>query len=128
MNTISDALNRGFNLLSTSIVAIAGFAFAPEAILEKDAPDKIDDALLFALALVAMAWYAWSGKRTQRSIAPVVIMLIALIVKIGGLIVEMDDPEAMGDDAGGVILFLLATGLVIYQYVKTPKLSGAAQQ
>ncbi len=128
MNTISDALNRGFNLLATSIVAVAGFAFAPEMFIENEMADKADDALLFALALVAMGWYAWSGKRTQRSIAPVVIMVIALVVKIIGLIIELDDPDAMGDDAGGVILFLLATGLVIYQYIKTPKLAASVQQ
>lgn len=128
MNTITDALNRGFNLLATSIVAVAGFAFAPEMFIENEMPDKADDVLLFILALVAIGWYGWSGKRTQRSIVPVVIMVIALIVKIGGLIIEIDDPDAMGDDAGGVILFFLATCLVIYQYFKIPKLTASAAQ
>lgn len=128
MNTISDALNRGVNLLATSITAVAGLAFAPEMFIENEMADKADDVLLFILALVAIGWYGWSGKRTERSIVPVVIMVIALIVKIVGLIVELDDPDAMGDDAGGVILFFLATCLVIYQYVKTPKLIASAAQ
>ena len=115
-------IHRGFNLLATSIVALSGFAFAPEMFVEKDIPDKIDDVLLFALGLIAIFWYKRSSHRYMRSILPVVLVALALVVKLGGLWIEIADPEAFGDDIGGVILFVLGTGLVFYQYMRTGKL------
>jgi len=119
---ISDILNRGFNLLATSITALAGFAFAPEIFVETDWPDKIDDILLFILGLVALWWYKTGTRSTSRSVVPAVLVILALIVKFGGLLIELGDPDAMGDDLGGLILFILAAGLVTYQYRKTKRL------
>ena len=126
--TIQESINRSVNLLGTSINALAAFAFAPEMFVEQDPPDKIDDVLVFLIGLVAMWWYWKGGNSYKRSIAPVVFILLATVVKIAGLLIELDDPEAMGDDAGGVILFILASGLVIYQYLKAKKLLLAQAQ
>jgi peptidoglycan/LPS O-acetylase OafA/YrhL len=130
MNTISpqQLINRGFNLLSVSIAGLAGFAFLPEAFLEKDLPDKIDDILLFLLALVAIYWYSRSNNRYVRSAVPVVLICLGLAIKLVGIIIEYADPEAVGDDFGGLILFILATGLVIYQYSKSKTLSGSVNK
>jgi hypothetical protein len=53
---------------------------------------------------------------------PVALVSLGCLIKIIGLLIEMGDPESVGDDFGGLILFVLATGLVIYQYTKTKKL------
>lgn len=123
---IQESINRGFNLLATTIVGLTGFAFLPEVFLENDMPDKVDDGLLFALALVGMWWYNKSRNRFTRSVLPFALVALALIVKIGGLIVEFDDANAAGDDFGGLILLVLATGLVWYQYQKSAKLLSAS--
>ena len=124
---VRDAINRGFNLLCMSIVALAGFAFVPEVILEKDLPDKIDDATLFALAIAAMTWYTWKRNRYMRSVVPVVFVGLALATKIGALVIEFSDAEAVGDDFGGLILLVLTLGLVGYQYRKNKKLLAEAK-
>ena len=120
--TTQQAVNRGFNLLATSVASLAGFAFLPEAFFENDFPDKIDDILLFVIALVAMFWYNHSQNRYVRSFVPVLLVIAALVVKIIGIIIEHDDAQAVGDDFGGLILFVLATGLVVYQYIKSRKI------
>ena len=120
--TLQDALNRGYNLLGVGIVGLAGFAFLPEVFLENDIPDKIDDALLFLVGLYAMGWYVRGTNRFARSVQPVVFIVLALLCKILAAIIEFDDPEAVGDDMGGLILFVLATAFIIYQFRKTGQL------
>ena len=121
---IQESINRGFNLLATSIVGIAGFAFLPETIIEKDVPDKIDDTLLFILAVSAIYWYNKSNNRYVRSSLPVAFVVTGLIIKTIGLIIEHDDPEALGDDAGGLILFVLSTALIIRQFKTSATLAA----
>lgn len=123
---IKESINRGFNLLAVSVSSLSGFAFLPEAFVEQDIPDKIDDALIAIIGLLAIWWYTRSNNRYRRSILPVVLVSIAFIIKVIGLIIEIDDPEAFGDDIGGVILFAIATGLTIYQYQKNKKLLEAS--
>ena len=122
MMTIQEAINRAFNLVTVSIVGLAGFAFLPEVFLENDFSDKIDDSLLFILSLVAIGWYLKGRNRFSQSVAPVVFMVLALLIKIMGAVIEFADPESLGDDMGGLILFVLATGLVLYQYRATKRL------
>lgn len=119
---IKEAINRGFNLLSISIASLAGLAFMPEIFLEKDRIDKLDDALLLIIAIFGMWWYNKSNNKYVRSALPMVLVLIGLGVKLGGLLIELDDPEAFGDDIGGLILFVLAAVLVVKQYKTTGKL------
>jgi hypothetical protein len=125
MDNIKEAINRGFNLLAVSIIGLTGFSFLPEVFVEKDFPDKIDDGLLFVLGIAAMIWYRKSNNSHIRSVIPVVFIILALIIKIIGFIIEHDDPEALGDDIGGLILLILSTGLVIYQFKKTKKMLGS---
>ena len=124
---IQDSINRGFNLLAVSIVSLASFSFLPEVFLEKDVPDKIDDMVFFLVGLVAMAWYARSTNKFTRSFIPVVLVIIGLAVKIMGVAIEFGDPEALGEDLGGVLLFVLTTAFIIYQYYRTQKLLDSTQ-
>lgn len=125
---ISETINRGFNLLGASLVALPGFAFVPEIFLEKDWDDKADDIGLLVIGIVGIMWYLTGNNRTGRSITPVVLVILALLVKAAAVFIEFRDKEAVGDDYGALILFVLATLFVIYQYVQTKKLLRTAEQ
>ena len=72
MDTINKSINRTVNLLGAAIAGLAGFAFAPEAIIEPDVIDKVDDTLILVVGVVAIVWYL--RNRYIRSIAPVVFV------------------------------------------------------
>lgn len=115
-----DLVNRTINLLSCSICALAGIAFLPETFLEPEIPFKIDDIILFLIGVGAVIWYRQGKNKYSRSIAPVLLVVASLAVKIFGVIMEIHDKEDVGDDFGGLILFVTATVLVIYLF-KTAK-------
>ncbi len=112
---LQESINRSVNLLGATLVGLAGFAFIPEAFLENDWPDKVDDTLLFILGMVGIWWYQRARNRFARSLAPVAFVALALIIKIGGIAIEFSDAESVGDDFGGLILFVLALGFVWWQ-------------
>ncbi|HTL39748.1 MAG TPA: hypothetical protein VL306_02965 [Methylomirabilota bacterium] len=120
---ISESINRGFNLLAVSIVSLSGFAFAAEIFLENDMPDKLDDALLLLLGIVAIWWYLRKNNKFTLSITPVVFVWLSLAIKIMAVIIEHADKEAVGDDFGALTLFILSGILVTYQYYKSKKLT-----
>ena len=124
--TITESINRGVNLLGVGIVGLAGFAFIPEVFFENDWPDKVDDGLLLVIGILGMWWYKKASNRFARSIAPVVLVALALITKIGAIIIEFDDAESVGDDFGALILFVAALGFVWYQYARAPLMAELA--
>lgn len=119
--TTQEALNRGNNLLAVSISALAGFAFFPEVIFEDHPIFKVDDALLFLLGLGAIVWYHLGNhKYSQSAVAPLFVTL-GLIIKIFGVIVEIHDTDDVGDDFGGLILFVAASLLVWFLFFRSRK-------
>jgi hypothetical protein len=123
MNTMEEA-NRAVNLLATAIVGLAALAFLPETIVENDLIDKVDDSLLVILGFGAVAWYLSGSHRYMRSIIPVVLVALAIAVKVFAIAVEFSDAEAVGDDFGGLVLFVAGTALVAYEYQRAPKEAG----
>jgi hypothetical protein len=106
-------------------VALAGFAFAPEILLENEWADRADDIGLLILGIFAIIWYRWSENRFSRSIAPVIFVTLALALKIAALMIELDDKDAVGDDFGGLVLFVLALIFVGYQFWNVKRLLAA---
>lgn len=120
---VQKAWNRGNNLVATAVLTLAGFAFLPEAIIEDEHIHKADDVLLFIVGVIALIWYKTGNHRYVRSSVPVLLTCTALLIKLGGVILEFKDKEDVGDDFGGLILFVLATSLVFWLYrrkTKTP--------
>jgi len=122
----ASALNRGFNLLVTSILGLAGLAFGTVGFTEKDLTDKLDDFGLLAMGVITLVWYLMGSNRTKRTVVPVVLIVVALAVQFVGVGFEHDDKEAFGDNIGGLFLFIPAVITVIYQYWRTGKLLAAA--
>src|SRR5947209_2671340 len=103
--TVDEAFQRGNNLVAAGILALSGFAFLPEFFLEDEASHRLDEVLLFIIGIAALAWYVRGRNKVTRSLVPVLLMVVALVVKIVGLILEFGDKEDIGDDIGALILF-----------------------
>lgn len=120
--TVTEAWNRGNNLVATALVALAGFAFAPEMFVEDEPSHRMDEGLLFVLGLVAIGWYLKGKNKFMRSVVPVVFVWLSLAIKVMAFVIEMKDKEDVGDEMGALILFLLASLLVTFLYIKGRKL------
>ncbi|HSD98205.1 MAG TPA: hypothetical protein VLB73_00725 [Patescibacteria group bacterium] len=120
--TPKEIWNRGNNLLAVAVVALSGFAFSPESVLEPEIPFKIDEILLFWLGVGAIGWYVWGKNKWKHSVVPVLFVWGGLAIKIMAVIVEFKDKEDVGDDFGALILFVLASVLVTFLYLKAKKM------
>lgn len=116
-----ELINRTTNLLATVLIGITGFAFAPEIFGESDWADKSDDILLFVLAVVAIFWYNKGKNRFQRTVMPVILTGLGLAIKIMAIAIEFHDADNVGDDIGGVIVFLISFIIVWWLYKKYDK-------
>jgi hypothetical protein len=110
--TVKEAINRGNNLVATSVLGLAGFAFLPEFFVEDEWTHKIDEGLLFLLGLRAILWYCTGKNKYKQSIMPLIFVFAAVIIKIGAIIFEHSDKMDVGDDIGALLLFVLTAVLV----------------
>jgi hypothetical protein len=116
--TVDEAYQRGNNLVATAVVALSGIAFLPEFFLEDEAPYKLDEFLLLLLGIIGLAWYLRGRNKVTRSLVPVVLVVVAFVVKVIGLIIEFKDKEDAADDYGALILFALASILAVWLYTR----------
>ena len=128
---VRDALNRGYNLVGTALVAISGFAFFPQTFSEDELTHKLDEGGLFLLAMGALIWYFAGHNKVSRTIVPLLFTAAALIVKlVAFFFLEAGDVADVGDEFAP-LLFVLALGFLIWQYiglrrVEEKELVGAA--
>ena len=61
--TVRDALNRGYNLVGTAIIAISGLAFFPEFFTEDELTHRLDEGVLLLLAISSIVWYLIGKKQ-----------------------------------------------------------------
>jgi len=109
--TVREATNRGNNMLMVGYLAITASAIVERLIGEDDMVDRIDEAVIILLAIAGLVWYFSRRNRYQHSFAPLALFIAAFVVQVGGLMAEISDPAAAGDDYGLVIAF--AVGLVV---------------
>jgi len=116
--------NRGFNLMVVSLLVLPGLAFGSVILNEHDFNDKIDDITLLVSGLLALGWYLMGRNRFSRSMVPVGLVVLSLAGQIVGVLIEKDDKEAIGDNIGGMIIFVGVLLLVLYQYFRPQKIEG----
>jgi FtsH-binding integral membrane protein len=119
------ALNRGYNLLCTAVLALAGLAFGTVGFTENEFADKVDDFGLLLVGMVAIVWFFVGTNRIKRTAIPLAMVYFALAVQVLGLFLEVDDQEAFGDNIGGMFLFVPALVTLTYQYWRTGRLLAA---
>ena len=123
--TTEQALNRGFNLMLTAFLLLTGLAFASGGIRENDLTDKLDDLLLLAGGTVLLVWYLRGENRFQRSLIPVIVILLAVPLQIWGLLSEINDKEAVGNDIGGMFIYIPLALFALYQYLRPPRIAAS---
>jgi hypothetical protein len=121
--TIKEAYLRGNNLFSIGIVALSGFAFAPELFLETEGRFKIDEGLMLVYAIVGIVWYLTGRNRFMRSAMPIILIVLSLLTKIMAIVIEHKEADDVGDDFGALVLFVLATITVITLFVKSKNIN-----
>ena len=123
--TVRDAINRGYNLVGTAIVAITGFAFFPEFFIEDELTHKIDESVLFLLALGAITWYLIGKNKFSRTIVPILFAAADLTMKLLAFFVfEARDPADLADEFGALILFGFTLVFLIWQYVSIKRMAA----
>ena len=126
--TLQNAINRGYNLLACTVLALAGLAFGTVVFEEADLLDKVDDIGFLVIGALAVIWYLVGRNRFKRSLAPIVLSGIAIIIQVVGLVLEKDDPASFGDNIGGMWLFVpLLVVLVVQFYLNRRHLAASAE-
>jgi hypothetical protein len=123
--TTEQALNRGFNLMLTAFLLLTGLAFASGGIRENDLTDKLDDLVLLAGGIVLLVWYLIGDNRYRRSLVPVIIILLAVPLQIWGLLNEINDTAAVGNDIGGMFIYIPLALFTLYQYLRPPRIAAS---
>lgn len=116
--TLTDSVNRGYNLMICALLGLPGLALGTVLIAEPELNDKIDDTGLLVTGIIAVIWYLVGRNRFSRSVVPVVLVCVALTAQIVGVLIERDDKEAFGDNIGGSLLYVGLLLLSIVQYRK----------
>ncbi|HZU70073.1 MAG TPA: hypothetical protein VFA09_22570 [Ktedonobacteraceae bacterium] len=128
MLTVRDALNRAYNLLGVGVVAISSLAFFSDLPSEIDQLSHIvDEVLLGVLALVAFVWYLIGRNKYTRTVIPIVFAVVALAIKVLGLVLEIKDPEDRGDEYGALVLFVVLIIVLVWQYIAARRLAAQTQ-
>ena len=123
--TLQNAINRGYNLLACTALALAGLAFGTVVFEEAD---LLDDIGFLVIGALAVTWYLVGRNRFKRSLVPIVLSGIAIIVQVVGLVLEKDDPASFGDNIGGMWLFVpLLVVLVVQFYLNRRHLAASAK-
>jgi hypothetical protein len=78
---------------------------------------------LLAGGIVLLVWYLIGENRFQRSLVPVVVILLAVPLQIWGLISEINDKEAVGNDIGGMFIYIPLALFTLYQYLRPPRIA-----
>ncbi len=124
---LKEAINRTNNLIATVVLALAGLAFMPEIFVEDKWQYKLDDTLLLLLGIGAFLWYRKGKNKLMKSLMPVILVMAGLVIKIIGIAIEFKEKDDVGDDFGGLILFIAATVVVVYLYQTSKKLWRASK-
>lgn len=112
----AEAINRSLNLVAATALGITALAFGSDLFAEAESIDKVDDTLLAVVGLIAVIWYFTGRHWATRSSVPVILAALALAVQAMGVVLEIGDPNAVGDDIPGMIVYvpLLIVLAVLY--------------
>ncbi len=122
--TLEESIHRAFNLMVTTVLFFGGIAFGLVALspVENDWGDRLDDIGLLAIGIIAVIWYLAGRNRLRRSVIPVVLAGLAMVIQLAAIPLERDDPAAFGDNIGGLVMLIPFFVFVLISYLRVPRL------
>jgi hypothetical protein len=122
--TLRESINHGYNLMVTAVLLFGGLAFGTLVFnpAENDWFDRLDDIALPLIGIACLVWFLSGRNRFRRSIVPLVLVGLALVLQLVAVPLERDDMAAFGDNIGGLVLLLpfFVFALVYYLRVIRP--------
>ncbi len=116
--TVKESINHGYNLMVTTVLLFGGLAFGTLAFspVEDDWLDRLDDIGLPLIGIVCLVWFLSGRNRYKRTVTPIVLTGLALIIQLIAIPLERDSAAAFGDNIGGIALLLpfFAFALIYY--------------
>ncbi len=128
--TLRESIDRGFNLMVTTVLFFGGIAFGSVAFspVENDWGDRLDDIGLPLIGIACLLWYVIGRNRFQRSVVPVVLAGLALAVQALAIPLEHDDAGAFGDNIGGLVMLAPFFIFVLVQFFVNRRAIIAAEE
>jgi hypothetical protein len=119
--TTNQAIVRGYNFFVVVFLGILGGSLISELPQETEWLFRVDELLIIAIAAAAIVWYRAGKNRITRSVVLVLLPFAALVVKVFGLIVEINDPADAGDDIAVVQVLVLLAIVSVIAYLRLPR-------
>jgi len=91
--TLKESIYHGFNLMVTAVLFFGGMAFGAVAFrpVLNDWGDRLDDIGLPLIGLIGLVWFLSGRNRYKRSVVPVVLAGLALLVQALAIPLERHD-------------------------------------
>ena len=109
--TVREAINRGLNIFAIANLAILATSIIHGLLVAPDWAARLDDIAFGAIAVLAVGWYLWGRHRYQRSLAPLVFLVLGLVTKLIGMWVAYGTIVFGGPDFA-IAAYLLLTIIV----------------
>jgi hypothetical protein len=126
--SIQETVARGYNFFVAAVLGIVAGVLVGEVPEEGSWIFRIDELLVIAIGIVAVAWYLTGQHRYQRSLVPLALAVAAFLAKVLGVIIEFKAVLEVGDDYTVVqaLLFLVIVAGVAYYRTRPLELNGAS--
>jgi hypothetical protein len=122
--TVREATNHGNNQLMVGFLAILSVPAFVGLVAELNLFQRLDDGIIFLVAVAAAIWYFGGRHRYQRSFAPLGLIIASFVLKLGSSFMESSTPTDLDDFPLLIALFI---GLIIsiVMYVRSRERAAA---
>jgi hypothetical protein len=121
---VNQAVTRGYNFFVVAFLGIVGGSLVTQVFFEDEWTHRLDELLLLAIGVGAIVWYRAGQNRLTRSLVPVILAGAALLSKVVGILLEINDAKDVGDDFDYLMLLLIFAVVAIVAYVGTRRALG----
>jgi len=113
--TVREATIHGNNQLMVGFLAITSVMAFLGLVTELNLFQRLDDGIIFLIAVAAAIWYFGGSHRYQRSFAPVALFIASFVVKLASMPIESSNPTDLDDFPLGIALLIgLIISIVMY--------------
>jgi hypothetical protein len=113
--TVREATNHGNNKLMVGFLAIFSMMAFLGLVTELNLLQRLDDGIIFLLAVAAAIWYFGGRHRYLRSFTPLALLIASFVLKVISSSLESSTPTDLDDFPFMIALFIgLIISIVMY--------------